>query len=178
MVGYSFMATLLLMQLVDLCVRSWPFRIHSPAWRLSFIGTGASAISAQLLVLFVIFGLALLAEDRAVAYLVVAVSAFTGLVCLIAAGSFALDVLQMKSTVDASLASSYDVGSVWVLLRLVVGAVLFLVLAVSSWRTAKGIARHRAAAGTPARASWLLSPVRAAAPVAPQPPSGAEAKTR
>lgn len=176
MIGYWFMATLFVMQLVDLGLRSWPFRSHSPAWRLGLIGTGASTLSGHLLVLFVIFGLAVLFEDRMAAFIVSVLSALTAVFCIVAVAAFSLDVLQVKNDVQASLADKYDVGSVWVILRLLIGAVLLLVLAVSAWRSAKGIARHRAAAGTPAKPSWLLSPVRPAAPV-PAPPS-TEAKRR
>jgi hypothetical protein len=176
MIGYWFMATLLVMQLVDLGLRSWPFRLHSPAWRLGLIGTGAGTLSGQLLVLFVIFGLAVLFEDRMAAFIVSVLSALTAVFCLVAVATFSLDVLQVKNEVQASLADKYDVGSVWVILRLVIGAVLLLVLTVSAWRSAKGITRHRAAAGTPAKPSWLLSPVRPTHPVPAQ--STAEAKTR
>ena len=108
-------------------------------------------------------------------FVVSVLSALTAVFCVVAVGAFALDVLQVKNEVQASLADKYDVGSIWVILRLVIATVLLLVLAVSAWRTAKGIARHRTAAGTPAKPSWLLSPVRPTAPVPAQPT--AEAKT-
>lgn len=176
MIGYWFMATLFVMQVVDLGLRSWPFRLHSPAWRLGLIGTGSSTLSGQLLVLFVIFALAVVFEDRMAAFVVSVLSALTAVFSLVAVAAFSLDVLQVKNDVQASLADKYDAGSVWVILKLVIGVVLLLALAVSAWRSAKGIARHRTAAGTPAKPSWLLSPVRPMAPV-PPPPS-AEAKTR
>lgn len=175
MIGYWFMATLLVMQVVDLVLRAWPFRVHSPAWRLGLISAGASTMNGELLVLFVVFGLAVVFEDRMAAFVVSVLSALTAVFCVVAVGAFALDVLQVKNEVQASLADKYDVGSIWVILRLVIATVLLLVLAVSAWRTAKGIARHRTAAGTPAKPSWLLSPVRPTAPVPAQPT--AEAKT-
>jgi hypothetical protein len=176
MIGYLVMATLLLIQFIDLGIRAWPFRLHSPAWRLGLIGTAAGGMGAQLLALFVIFALAIVFEDRAAAFGVAVLSALSGVFSAIAVVAFSLDVLQVKNEVQASLADKYDIGSVWVILRLVIGAVLFLVLAVSAWRTARGIARQRVAAGTPAKPSWLLSPVRPTPPVPAQP--SAEAKTR
>ncbi len=177
-VGYLFMATLLSMQLIDLGVRAWPFRFHSPAWRLSLIGTSVGAMAGQLLALFAIFAIALLAEDRGAAFVVAVVSALAAVFCVIALGSFSLDALQIKNEVQASLTDKYDVGSIWVIVKLAIGTVLLLVLSVASWRTAKGIARHRAAAGTSARSSWLLSPARPSTPVATPTQSTAEAKTR
>ena len=177
-IGYLFMAMLLVMQVVDLAVRASPFRLHSPAWRLALVGTSAGAMPGQLLALFVIFAIALLAEDRTTSFVVALLSALSGVFCLVALGSFSLDALQIKNEVQASLADKYDAGTIWVIVKLVIGTVLFLVLTVASWRTAKGVARHRAAAGTPARSSWLLSPARPSTPVATPTQPTAEAKTR
>ena len=178
MIGYLFMAMLLLLQLVDLAVRASPFRLHSPAWRLALVGTSAGAMPGLLLALFVIFAIALLAEDRVASFVVAIVSALGGILRLVALGSFSLDALQIRNEVQASLSDKYDAGSIWVIVKLVIGTVLFLVLAVSSWRTAKGIARHRAVAGTSARSSWLLSPARPSTPVATPTQPTAEEKTR
>ena len=166
------MGGLILLQLIEIEVRSWPFRTSSPAWRLGFIGTTAGAIGTPLFGLFIVLAIAVASDDRAAAYTVSLVSWLATALCVVAVGMFALDALQMKSEVGASLAGQYDVGSGWVAVKMVVGAVLFLVLAVSAWRAAKSAERHRALQEPAGRGSLLVSPVRAASPVSSPAQSG------
>ena len=165
--GYVIIGTLTLLQLIEIEVRSWPFRIHSPAWRLGFVGTAAGAVGTPLLGLLLILAIAVASDDRAAAYAVSLVSWIAMALCIAALGMFALDVLQVKSDVAASLAGQYDVGSSWVAVRLVVAIVLFVVLGVSAWRAAKSAERHRALQEPVGRSSLLVSPVRPTTPVSP-----------
>ena len=148
--GYLIMATIIAMPFIDLGVRTWPFRIHSAAWRIGFLGTGAAVVVTPLLALYLIFAIAAIADDRLVEYLVVAFSALGTVLCLGAAAFFALDVLQMKGQISSSASSQYDIGSVWVISRLLLVAALFVVLAVSSMRAARSAPRRPATvAGRP-----------------------------
>ena len=139
------MATLIVMPVIDIGIRSWPFRIHSAAWRLGFVGGGSAVLVTPLLALYLIYAIAAIADDRLVEYLVASLAAAAAVLCLGAAALFLLDVLQMKDQVSAIAASQYDIGSIWVIARLPVVAVLFIVLAVSSMRTARG-APHKPSA--------------------------------
>lgn len=163
--GYVIMGTLILLQLIEIEVRSWPFRVHSPTWRLGLIGTIAGSLGTPLFGLLIILGIAVANDDRAAAYTVSFVSWLGAAACVAAAALFGLDVLQVKSDVASSLAGQYDVGSGWVAVRIVVAALLFLVLAVSAWRAAKSAERHRALQEPVGRSALLVSPVRAASPV-------------
>ena len=139
--GYLIMATLIVMPFVELGIRTWPYRIHSPAWRIGFLGGGSAALLTPLLALYLVFAIAAVADDRLVEYLVAALSAAAAVICLGAGTLFSLDVLQMKGQVSAAAASQYDLGSMWVITRLLVVAVLFIVLAISSMRAARSALR-------------------------------------
>ena len=135
------MATIIAMPLIDLAVRAWPFRMHSPVWRMAFLGGGAAVVVTPLLALYIIFAIAAVADDRLVEYLVATLAAMGTVLCLGAAAFFSLDVLQMKGQISAVAASQYDIGSVWVISRLLLVAVLFIVLAVSALRAARTVPR-------------------------------------
>ena len=154
--GYLIMATMLIGPIVDLWIRSSPMRIHSPAWRLGLLSAGASTIAMPLLALFVMFAIAAAAEDRGVSYLVSSLAAAAAGLCVLAAGVFILDALQMKGQVQANLADNYSVGTAWVAIRLLVSAAIFLVLAVSAFRTA-GSASRRTAAPQAVKAPGVLA---------------------
>jgi hypothetical protein len=136
------MATLIVMPFVELGIRSWPFRIHSPAWRVGFLGSASALVVSPLLALYLVFAIAAFADDRLVEYLVASFAAAATVICVGAATLFSLDALQMKGQVSAAVASQYDIGSIWVIARLLVVATLFIVLAVSSMRTARS-AQHK-----------------------------------
>jgi hypothetical protein len=137
--GYLIMTALIVMPLIELGVRTWPYRIHSPAWRIGFLGGGSAVLVTPLLALYLVFAIAAVADDRLVEYLVASLAAAATVICFGAATLFSLDVLQMKGQVSAAAASQYDIGSIWVIARLLVVAVLFIVLAVSSMRTARSV---------------------------------------
>jgi hypothetical protein len=160
--GYLAMATMIIQQLVELYLRVSPARVHSPAWRLTLIGNFSSAAGGAILGLFVIFAIAVAAEDQGVSYLVSSVSGAAVAACIGAMGMFGLDALQMKNQVQSSLSSSYDVASVWVVAKLVMSAIVFAVLAVSAFRAAKTTRRVAAAPQGTKGPAVLVSTVRPA----------------
>jgi hypothetical protein len=145
--GYLIMATIIIMPFVDLAIRTWPFRMHSAVWRIGFLGGGAALVVTPLLALYLVFAIAAVADDRLIEYLVCTLAAMGTVLCLGAAAFFALDVIQMKGQVSSAATSQYDIGSMWVIARLVVVAVLFVVLALSSMRAARSAPRKPAVAG-------------------------------
>jgi len=170
------MATLIVLQIIDVDVRSWPFRVHSPTWRLGFIGASAGAVGTPLIGLLIVFAIAVATDDEAAAYVVALVSALAAALCVVAAGVFSLDVLQLRNEVRSGMAGQYEIGSMWVAARVLVTGLLFVVLTVSAWRAAKAAARHRAIEEPIGRGSWLVSPVHAAATIARSARAGAEIK--
>jgi hypothetical protein len=152
------MATMIAMPFVELGIRTSPFRIHSAAWRIGLLGGGAAMLITPLFALYLIFGIAAIADDRLVEYLVAALAAAATVLCLGAAALFSLDVLQMKGQVSSAAASQYDIGSIWVIARLLVVAVLFIVLAANAIRTARNAPRKPSTAAGKADGRMLIRP--------------------
>jgi hypothetical protein len=175
--GYLIMATLIVLQIIDVGVRSWPFRMQSPTWRLGYIAASAGAAATPLLGLLIVFGIAVATDDEAAAYVVALVSALAAALCVVGAGVFSLDLLQVRNEVRSGLAGQYEIGSMWVAVRVLVTAASFVVLAVSAWRAAKSAARHRAIEQPIGRAGFLVSPAHARPTIARSAHIGAESKS-
>jgi len=135
------MALMIIQPLLELYIRSSPFRIHSPAWRLSLIGNASAALSAPILGLFLMFAIAVAADDNGVSYLVSSLSALAAVVTIAATGLFALDALQMRNQVQANLSDSYGLASSWIAAKLIMSVIALLVLAVAALRAARGAKR-------------------------------------
>jgi hypothetical protein len=154
--GYLVMALLVLSPWIELLAAAWPFQIHQPAWRLSFVGTAGASLGLPILALFLTFLLATLVADKLALWLVSAFSVFGGVLCFLEAGVFSLDALEMKTHVRAALTQRYDAVSVWWLLKLCSAGVILFVMAVSSYRAAKRV-RRETEAGSDKAASVLVS---------------------
>jgi len=161
------MVALVLMPFVELGIRTWPFRIHSAAWRLGFLGGGASVLVTPLLALYLIFFIAAIADDRLVEYLVAAFAAAGTVLCLGTAAFFSLDVLQMKGQVSPTAASQYDMTSMWIIARILVVAVLLIVLAVSAMKAARNAPRKAVSAHARTSGGMLISTTRSTPPGTP-----------
>ena len=135
------MISMIIQPLLELYIRASPFRIHSPAWRLSLIGNASGAISAPILGLFFMFAIAVAAEDKGVSYAVSSLSGLAAVVCVAATGLFALDALQMKNQVAANMSESYGLASAWIAAKLIISVVVFVALSISALRAAQGTKR-------------------------------------
>jgi hypothetical protein len=146
--GYAIMTMLIVSQLVDVTVRSSPFRLHSPAWRLGYLSATAGESNILLVALFLMSMIAAVAEDAIANYAIAAVSWVLSLVFLVAIVFFGLDVLQFRGQVPGALAEQYGRGSIWIGLRLAIAVGLLILLGVTALRIAR--TSHRSAgAGAP-----------------------------
>jgi hypothetical protein len=162
--GYLIMWTVTIVQLVDVVIRAWPFRIHSPAWRLGVIGFAANAVGTTMISFLVILGIAVAVGDRGVSMLVAAVSAVAAVLCLLATGIFTLDALQMKGQVDPNLSHQYDLSSFWLVARVLVAVLIFGILAMSAFRISKALRREIPRTNVKGGAPLVVGTARSAAP--------------
>jgi len=135
------MVSMILTPVLELYIRASPFRIHSPAWRLSLIGNASGAISAPILGLFFMLAIAVAAEDKGVSYAVSSFSGLAAVLCLAATGLFALDALQMRNQVAANMSESYGLASAWIAVKLVISIIVLGALSLSALRAAQGTKR-------------------------------------
>ena len=136
--GYLILAIALVFPLADLLVQTMPLKPSQVVWRFGTMGLLSSAVSAPILVLFMIYVLALMAGDRKVVLTVVAISAVFALVLLAGSGAFALDALQMKRRVAAAAQARFTLATAQAMMKLLLQGLASVVLAVSALVTVRG----------------------------------------
>lgn len=154
--GYLIMATMIAMPFFELGIRSSPFRIHSPTWRIGFLGGAAAALITPLFALYIVLVIAAVADDRITEYLVAFFAAIGAILCLGAGALFSLDVLQMKGQISPFASSQYDMGAAWIIARLILIAALFVVVAMVSLRIARSSPRTPATSAGRAGGRMLI----------------------
>jgi len=150
------MTTMTIVQLIDVVIRSMPFRVESPAWRLGVVGLAANAVGTPMLAFLIILAIAVVTGDRRTVKIIAALSAIGAVLCLLATGLFGLDALQMKSTVQAGLSRQYDIASFWLAARVLIAAGIFLVYAISAVRVAKAVRRDSPRSGVKGAGSLVV----------------------
>ena len=166
--GYLVMALLVLSPMIELCTAAWPFRIHEAAWRLSFAAAAGASVGLPILGLFLAFLLATFAADTGALLVVTGASILAGILCLLQAGLFALDALEMKSRVRPGLTERYGLVSSWWLIKLCAAAAILFVVALSALRAIRRLRRERRTA-TQKSASLLVASPAGASRVATPP---------
>ena len=131
---------------VEVAVRSWPFRLHSPAWRLGYLSATAVESSIVLVALFLALLIAAIADDRIGASLVGGASWVLSVLFVVGSIVFGLDVLQFKGEVAGPIAAQYGVGAGWVIARMTIAIILFALLGIASLRVARTFERRSAGA--------------------------------
>jgi hypothetical protein len=137
--GYYVGFAILVAHVTELILASYPARLSSPSWRITFVGGTANTVFLSMLVMFLLTAIAVIAADRRVTYVITALSAMAGIILLGMSGMFALDALQMRNQVRQSLAERYDYTAGWVLVRMLIASLGFLILTVATFRTARSL---------------------------------------
>lgn len=166
--GYYVGLAVLLSQVIDLVLGTWPARIHSPSWRITFAGGAANTVFVTLLVMFIVTSIAVIAADRRFAFVMATLSALAGITYLVLSGMFALDAIQMRNQVQQALSGRYDFASAWALVRMLIGVGGFVILCVAAFRSAGAIKRVDTARPTAKGPGYIvggLSAPRAEKPV-------------
>jgi len=83
---------------------------------------------------------------------------------LVITAVFSLDAVQMKTQVQANLANQYDMASAWLVVRMVIGATMLLLLAISGFRIAKTVRRETPRSSAKGSGSLVVGAARAGAP--------------
>ncbi len=138
---YVVAALLAIVPVVEIVVNSLPVRISDPSWRLAMVAVATGAASSVLLSLFFVFVVGFLADRQLALSFVAAACVCIALLCVVAAGSFALDALQMKGQVKQAMASRYNIASLWAFAKIGLAGSTSAVLAVHSFRAAKNVRR-------------------------------------
>jgi hypothetical protein len=144
--GYFVMAVLLILPILELIATSAPVHLAQAAWRFTVVGLAANVTGTSLLGLFFIYAIAASAGDRGVVVAVSSLAALASVICLVGAGVFPLDALQLKGQVNPAVAPRYNLAWMVAWAKIAVAGIGFLIMAISSFRFA-GSVRRTAPAG-------------------------------
>jgi hypothetical protein len=120
---------------------AWPVRINNPEWRLGFISAAAAASTAILLGLLLIYVVGTLFDDRPAIWLVALIGALMTAFCVMAGGSFLLDVLELRGRVSPGSEGRFGVVSALALAKVCFAGFAALVVAVSAFRAGRNLRR-------------------------------------
>ena len=140
--GYFIAIVTIIVQLTEVMLRAWPFRLHSPAWRISIVSSTTSTALTVLFMTFVLIAIAILAGDRPLTLVFSGFATLAAISFLVLSATFILDALQMRNQVQVSVSRRYDLTSVWELTRLLMGLVGFTMLALAGTRRAIDVGRQ------------------------------------
>jgi hypothetical protein len=132
--AYLILGAAMLFPISDVVVNIWPIHAGDVAWRFGALGVTATAATAPLLVLLLIYALAFTVDDRPVVALVGVLAALAAVALFVAAGAFTLDALQMKARVRPESVVRFTAASAQALIKLLFLSLSATVLAVSAFR--------------------------------------------
>ncbi len=165
--GYLVLALLVFLPLIELTASAWPPNFHQAAWRFTMVGAGANATVNTLLGLFLISAIAIAAGDRTVVWFVAVIAAIGAALCFVGAGILPLDAVQLRGQVTAAALPRYGIAWGLALLKIISTAIVFLTLAISSFRSAKAMGMFGSRSKTKGTPLVVANP----AGRAPAPPS-------
>ena len=139
--AYVIATLVLLVPLMEIAASAWPYSPGNPQWRMSVVTAAAGASTAILLALLLIYVIGTLFGDRPAIRLVAWICALMSALCVVAAGSFVLDALQLRGQVLPDSASRYNVVSSLTLAKIFLVGSAALVVAVNAFRTGRHMTR-------------------------------------
>jgi hypothetical protein len=142
--AYSLLAVTLLFQLFDYASALLPLRPTAAAWRFVAFGSASNIVGNALLLLLLIYALSLFAADGHVMQFVAILALFLALFLLGGAPLLVLDGLRLRSKMQATSLSKFDLATAQTLIKLIVEGIISALLAVSAFR-ARAAANRSAA---------------------------------
>jgi hypothetical protein len=135
--AYLIALLLIVFPLVDVAANVWPPRLGDLQWRFGTVGLLAGFILTPLLGMLVAVAAAAIRGDRVFQRFVALLNLALALVLSVMFVVFALDWLQVRTTIPPSGHGTIDVGSVKALVRYAGVALALAWLGVMGWRVSR-----------------------------------------
>ena len=142
--GYFITITTIFIQLGEVLLRVWPFRLGFPGWRVTFVAGTSSIAPTLLLMAFVLIAIAVFAGNRPLSLVLSGLAFLAAFWFLLSIGAFTLDSLEIRNQVPVASTRKYDITQLWTLLRVLMGLVGFVMLALASLRSATAMRQQTA----------------------------------
>jgi hypothetical protein len=117
----------------------YPFAPHAPSWRFGATGIITAAFLSPVLGLLLAAGVAAASEHRKTLKFISIISLLVGLGLLVTLVFFAMDTIEVRSTLEAAGSGQFALAFVHAGVKQVLLAGLALWVAVAGFRTAAGI---------------------------------------
>lgn len=121
-----------------------PFRLGDVRWRFGAVGLFSGATTGVVFALAWLMGVALLLSHRRTARSFAVVNLALSLVLVLVAGSFVLDFLQVRGSVEEAARSAFDATVLRALSFLAISVPTTLALGLAGWRVTRGSGRTSA----------------------------------
>jgi hypothetical protein len=135
--GYAIALLLIAFPLADLVTNIWPLRPGAVEWRFGTVGLLSGFILTPLLGIVGVIAVAAALGHRGVLRLVAVVSLGLAAATVATLGLFALDWLQMRSTVEAEVRQGLDIGSIKAALKHGLTVITLGWLGLVGWRVSR-----------------------------------------
>jgi len=148
--GYIVAALLILIPIIDTGLSAVPFHPSNVGWRFGAVGVYSRALMTPILGLWILLALAALFEHATVLRIAAIASGILGIILIGILALFALDAVQLRSSVAVQIRKGFDVSTLVAMAKYAVAAVFLLLVARVSWKAAKkfGMVQPRPAKGS------------------------------
>ena len=162
---YLFAFVLAFWPLADLITNTWPFQLGNMQWRYGFMGLLAGFLHTPILGLTLAMIVAYAMRQQKALRVISAISILGAAVLLGVMVLFALDVVQIRSTVPEARLPSYQVGALIAELKHFTSFLALLLLGIGGWKTSAASDPH--ALTSDAQSTLVMKSDRKASPTNP-----------
>lgn len=141
--GYVLAILLVLYPAMDLAANVWPWKAGEVGWRYGTYGILSGYFMTPLMGLMLAVGVALALGHARRAKVLASLAWVVGLVFFAATVMYALDALQVRSTVPDQARTQFSIGTIKAVVKNVISAFVLLWIGWVGFRGAKGSASSR-----------------------------------
>jgi hypothetical protein len=136
---YFFTFVLVFWPVADLVTSTWPVQLDSLQWRYGFMGLLAGFLHTPILGVTLAMALAYALRHGTVMRILAALELVCAAGLALVLVFFALDVVQLRSTVPADRLPSFQVGALIAELKHFTSFIALVLLGLGGWRTAASL---------------------------------------
>lgn len=156
-------ATLILFPIMEVIISSLPFRIGNTQWRFGVEGLLSGALFFQMIGILILLASATFGESSRLAKSALWTSVLMAVLLIALSASFALDALQLYSTLPEKVRPSFRHATILSVLRSLVSLAVLVSVAIAARRLSREVRPAKASAAD----SALISRSTAAPPIRP-----------
>jgi hypothetical protein len=140
-IGYTLALLLFVLPVGEIIATAFPFHWGQAIWRYSLEGMAAASSATMLVGAFLMLAFAAFTGHRGAAWFVAILGICAALVYLALVPFAALDAIQLKANIPATEPGKFKLTAGWIMLKLAVSGLAFLLITLAAFRSLKSPAR-------------------------------------